>query len=206
MNTNMYMSKKRHRNSEAEVATSATEEDANLIRTKGTTVYFHADVDTKTIAKFLKCLEEATESALRETHPLREPEVLVYIHSQGGDAWAGLSAMDHMRMLDRRVKLVTVADGIVASAATLMLLAGRERIAMPNSFILIHQLSVEGFMGKYVELVDELKNSTELMNTFRKIYQERTKMTPKRMEQLLKKELVLDANMCLQEGFVQRIA
>ena len=46
--------------------------------------------------------------------------------------------------------------GFVASAATFLLLAGAERLAMPNAHILIHQIRT-GFWGKFNDLLDEVR-------------------------------------------------
>jgi ATP-dependent protease ClpP protease subunit len=180
------------------------EEAAALVTRDGTAVYFRADVTKRSVLQLLRQLREATLQSLREaTDPLREPGVTLYIHSEGGDAFAGLSAHDHI--VRNRVPVTTVADGMVASAASLLLLAGQHRYAMRHSFVLIHQLSVAGFAGKYAELLDEVKNSQALMDAYEAIYAARTSLAPKRLEQLLKKEVALDAETCVREGFVEAI-
>ena len=199
---------KKRRITTTPLASESVEEEedttaAVTIRSEGNVVYFYADVTKTNVLKLIGCLHEATMAALRQTPAFRDPEVVCYIHSDGGDAFSGLSAYDHIRR--NRVPVTTIADGMVASSASIMLLGGSRRLAHQHSFVLIHQLSVAGFFGKYVDLLDEVQNSTDLMNNFRSIYQDRTKLTTKRMEQLLKKELMLDARMCLQEGFVEEL-
>ena len=56
----------------------------------------------------------------------------------------------------------TYIDGLIASAATFLFLAGKKRFMTENSNILIHQIST-GFWGKFEDLKDEYKNTTELM-------------------------------------------
>ena len=169
----------------------------------GVAVYFHTDVTKASVLALLKCVREASACATQHTHPLHKPTVYLYIHSGGGDAYAGLSGMDHL--LHNSVPITTVADGMVASAATFLLLAGSHRIAFRHSFLLIHQLST-GFEGKYAEMLDEVHNSHALMDTLRSIYRERTSLPPKRMERLLHKEVTMDAEHCLKDGFVHELA
>lgn len=175
------------------------DDDEAEVRREGTTVYFYADVRKDTVLKLLRCLREATAAALVHDDP---PPVRLYLHSDGGCAFAGLSAHDHISR--NRVPVTTVADGMVASAASVMLLAGHRRLALPHSFVLIHQLSL-GFVGKYADMLDEVQNSSALMRAFTDIYTARTSMTAKRVEQLLKKERAIDAQQCLLEGFVDEV-
>jgi ATP-dependent protease ClpP protease subunit len=107
-------------------------------------------------------------------------------------------------MDDRQQQITTIADGYVASAATLLMLGGHQRIAMANARILIHQLST-GFWGKYVDLLDEVQNSKELMNAFKIIYSSKTSLDKRKLQSLLKKELHMNANQALEVGFVSSI-
>lgn len=179
-----------------------TEDD--IVKRVGTSVYFYSDVSKSSVFRLIQCIHEATQCSLEYSTKFNtEPHIELFIHSHGGCSFSGLSAMDHI--MNNRVPITTCADGIVASAATFLLLAGSHRVAMRHSYILIHQLSVMGFEGKYMDMIDEMENSHGIMNTFREIYKSRTNMGQKRVDQLLKKELILDSNLCLQEGFVHEL-
>jgi ATP-dependent protease ClpP protease subunit len=159
-------------------------------------VFFFVDVSRKSVLALIQALDQATTYAL--THSL--PRVKLYIQSDGGDAYAGLSAMDHVS--SNRLPVVTIADGFVASAATFILLGGAERRGMRSATLLIHQVST-GFWGKFEFLKDEMSNSEQLMETLRTLYTEKTKMTPKRVRNLLKKELTLSASQCVRFGIFE---
>ena len=75
---------------------------------------------------------------------------------------------------------------------------------MANSKILIHQLSTE-FWGKYNDLLDEVENSKELMETIRGIYKAKTWMSTKTVNALISKETHMNANIALSNGFVDEI-
>ena len=186
--------KRAPRRASADASDDEDEPDADVVRQQGNTVFFHADVTKLSVAMLLKSLADASAAAL---HTPIAPRVYLYIHSAGGDVYAGLSAMDHIAR--STIPVVTIADGFVASAATLMLLGGETRYGMPNSTVLIHQLST-GFWGKFVDLQDEVVNSTKLMATLRTVYKERTKLTKKKVMQVLLKELTINYEEAIEAG------
>lgn len=165
-------------------------------------VLFYGDVSQANIMKLLKALSAASNEALKRAHWPCDARIYLYIQSSGGDAFAGLSAMDHIRL--NPIPIIAIADGFVASAATFMLLGAYERKALHNAKILIHQLTT-GFWGKYSDLLDEMENSTELMGTIKTLYQNNTKLNAKQLRRLLKKELHMSAQQALVAGIVDDI-
>ena len=179
------------------------EHNEDHIKQEGNKVYFYADVTKKTALSLLSHLDKAVHAAHLNSSIEIVPTVYLYIHSNGGDAYVGLSLHDHIKAMNTRV--VTIADGFVASSASLILLAGHEKLGMPNSQILIHQLRTE-FWGKYDELLDEVKNSKKLMKCVKQLYKECAVFEEKDLENLLKKELNLTAKQSLKYGLIDRIA
>tara|TARA_B100000482_G_scaffold14190_1_gene9887 strand:+ start:838 stop:1455 length:618 start_codon:yes stop_codon:yes gene_type:complete len=165
-------------------------------------VYFHAEVNNKSIIKLIRALNSATKYALENCYDVKHAYVYVYINSSGGDAFSGLSAMDHIRC--NKVPVITIADGFVASAATFMLLGGVERKSMQNAKILIHQLSTT-FWGKHADLLDEVHNCKELMETLHSIYVTNTYIKGPQLKSLLKKEIHMNSAQALEYGFVDEI-
>lgn len=191
-----------HRKKRATDEKDEEEEEEELeVWRKNSSVYFYSDVNRASVAKLIKLLCEASECSVQNTPPLGEPRVHLFIHSDGGDAYAGLSAMDHVAC--NPVEIITIADGFVASAASLILLGSDTRYIMPHAHVLIHQLRT-GFIGKYDELRDEMQNSEGLMKSFRTIYKDKTTMDPRQIDALLCKELNLDADDCLRYGIAHR--
>ena len=157
----------------------AKPDEAGVVQ-EGNKVYFYCDVSRESTLALVRKLDLAKNYVL--TNSLRH--VLLFIHSEGGDLFAGLSAMSHISC--SKVPIVCVADGFVASAATFMLLAGSERFAMEYSFVLMHQLSTE-FWGKYVDLEDEFKNAERLMTLISEIYAKRTNLKKRTIGKILRK-------------------
>jgi len=181
-------------------SSSDTDDEDSLVQRCGASVYFHSDVTKKSVMRLLKLLNEAAEVALPRSEVPSEAKIVLFIHSYGGDVYAGLSAMDHISNF--RVPVWTCVDGYVASAATFILLGGKRRFGMPSSRLLVHQLST-GFYGKYKDLVDEATNSKALMTLFSKIYTSRTCLTAKQVEKMLSSEKDISFQTSVSHGFVE---
>ena len=64
-------------------------------------------------------------------------EITIYINSPGGDVDSGLAIYDTMQFVSAPIK--TVCVGLAASMASIILVGGDTRLALPHSKILIHQ-------------------------------------------------------------------
>ena len=196
-------STKRARVSVVNETTEDDEKDDDAkVTCDGDRVYFYSDVSRKTVLQLLSCLTKASDYALRHCQNVSQCTVFLYIHSEGGDAYAGLSAFDHIR--NNKVCVTAVVDGYCASAATFLLLGAEYRVAFKHSTMLVHQLSTT-FWGKFCDLVDEVQNSSSLMETLKTIYAENTHLKKKKIEHLLSKERNMNAYECLELGFVNEI-
>ena len=186
---------------EGDDASDAEDSSENVLQINNS-VYFYGAVDQKTFLKLIQALNDASADAVARSDWPCEARVYLYIHSLGGDAFVGLSAMDHIRL--NRVPVIAIADGYVASAATFMLLGASERKALQNAKILIHQLST-GFWGKYADLLDEVQNSKELMHTIKGVYRQYTCMSAQEVDRLLSKELHMNAQDALKHGLIDEV-
>ena len=80
-----------------------------------------------------------------------DKDISLYINSPGGSVYAGLAVYDTMQYIKPDVR--TICVGIAMSMGALLLAAGTEgkRMALPNSKILIHQVS-SGFQGQATDI------------------------------------------------------
>lgn len=186
------------------------EEDENEstdlnIRVIKNNIFFYEEISVSSILYLCKCLSTLEKQllTLKTDYQLDEsPKIYIHIHSNGGDAFAGLSAMNSIE--NCKVPVVCVADGIVASAATFLLMGAKERRMRKNSCILIHQIRTE-FWGRYDELEDEMKNSKNLMRNIKRIYKQKSALPMEKIEMIIKKEIYLTDNKCLKYGLVTEI-
>ena len=170
----------------------ADEKDSVLeyIKVEGPDVFFYCDVSVESVAELCTVVKKVE----REFY---ESIVRVHIHSDGGDLHAGLAAMDFLKSCKSRV--VTIAEGMCASAATFIFLGGDERIVCPNAYLLIHQLGSE-FWGKYEEMKDEMQHCERLMKHMKRIYLRETNLPEAKLDKLMKRDLYLSYKKCVKYG------
>jgi ATP-dependent Clp protease protease subunit len=80
-----------------------------------------------------------------------DKDVSIYINSPGGSVYAGLAIYDAMQFIKPDIQ--TICVGVAMSMGALLLAGGAEgkRMALPNSKILIHQVS-GGFSGQATDI------------------------------------------------------
>ena len=132
----------------------------------------------------------------------RSIPIHLHVHSPGGSIFAGLSIADSIKNCGTDV--YTYVDGSVASAATLVTMAGKKRFISENSFMLLHQPQLE-WSGKLDEFRDEVYNQDNLYEKLTTLYLENCSMSKDDLDKLLKRELWLSATRCLELGLIDKI-
>lgn len=170
-------------------------------------IYFYADVDSDRCLALVRAVREV-DAQLRAEYLTRGMEgmpatpIWLHIHSYGGDLFAGFSVADQLSMI--KSPIYTVIEGVTASAATLISLSGTKRFILPNSFMLIHQLS-SAIWGTHEQFKDEMDFQKKAMDRLAGFYEQRCNLTDKKIRKLLTRDSWLDAETCLQNGFVDEI-
>ena len=167
-------------------------------------IYYYAGVNRESAAELNKKIGELESKSLTLGNNLDidSPTLKLLINSGGGSITAGISSMD--TILRCKVPVHTYVDGFCASAATFISVVGKKRYMSRNSYMLIHQLS-SNFWGKYSEFEDEKQNLDLMMETIKNVYKEYTKVPMKKIDEILKHDLLWDANTCLKYGLIDEI-
>lgn len=192
-------------------------------------IYFNAGINPKTMSILIDKLLSLEQQILRKHKTLKrkfkelkkepmdinlsdydeqfeikiEPRpITLYITSNGGYVYQVFSAIDTIRGM--KIPVHTVCKGFVASAGTLLSLAGKKRYITESSYMLIHELRA-GHWGKFTHLSESLENSKQLMEHIKSYYLTRTKMTAEELDEQLKKDISWNAQMCLDKGLVDEI-
>jgi len=167
-------------------------------------IYFYSDVSPKSIKELLVHIKETTKKnqILGITFGIDTPPINIYINSEGGCLYSALSVIDIIS--SNKVPINTIVSGVCMSAATLILLSGHNRIMMPNSYMLIHNIS-SGFWGKMHEFEDEMKNLNELTKKLKDIYKRNSNITKTQLDKILKTDVLMPANDCLKFGLIDEI-
>ena len=167
-------------------------------------IYYYAGVNRDSAVELNKKIGELESKALTLSNNLGilPPSIKLFINSGGGSITAGISSMD--TILRCKVPVHTYVDGFAASAATFLSVVGEKRFMSRNSYMLIHQLS-GNFWGKYSEFEDEKQNLDLMMKTIKNVYKKHTKLPMKKLDEILKHDLLWDATTCLEYGLVDEI-
>lgn len=172
-------------------------------------LYFHTGVDEDSVDTVKKLMRSYAIkfNRIRKTHTcvkINPKPLYLHIYSPGGDVYAGLSLFDYIIEYREHIPVYTVVEGLAASAATFISVAGTKRFITPSSYMLIHQLST--FMhGNFEQLKDEFDNSKKLMEKIMGIYEEYTSITKKKIPKILKHDIIWDADECATNGLVDEI-
>jgi len=168
------------------------------IKISGNEIFFYSEVTDATVCYLFKLLRELEREMLYKMieMPGYEPEIKLYIKSDGGDMFAGFSAHDQLSQM--RVKVTTIADGCCASAATFMLLGGNKKLMKPHAHVLIHSLATNGFWGKFEDMREEMKNCEKFMTMIKNLYEEHCEIPEKTMKRLMKKDVYLTPEECIR--------
>lgn len=126
----------------------------------------------------------------------------LHIHSPGGSIFAGMSIVDSIRSC--KTKVYTYVDGSAASAGTLISSSGTKRFMGKNSFMLLHQPQLD-WSGKLDEFHDEIENQKNIYEKLSAIYLKNSSMSQEELDDLLKHELWLPAEKCLELGLIDKI-
>jgi len=179
-------------------------EPSNGVELDENKIYFYCQVGEKEILDLNRIVKKLDQEMqyLGIRLNISPPPIELHIHSEGGSVFGGIAAYDAIRSCKTPVH--TYIDGSAASAATLLYLAGSKRFLNKNSFMLIHQVS-SLVHGKFEELKDELKNQEKLMHTIRNIYLEAGKLSSEEVTELMKRDLWMDAETVLKNGFADEI-
>ncbi len=85
-------------------------------------------------------------------HEDPKKDIQLYINSPGGSVTAGMAIYDTMQFV--KPDVATMCVGIAASMGSFLLAAGKKgkRLSLPNSEILLHQVSVDSIGGQATEI------------------------------------------------------
>ena len=167
-------------------------------------IYFYSGVNRNACCELNKKISELESKAITLSQNLDTPAppIKLYINSGGGSIVSGIASMD--TILRSKVDVHTYIDGFSASAATFLSVVGTKRYMSRNSYMLVHQLS-STFWGTYSNFEDEKQNLDLMMKSIKNIYKEYTKIPMKKLNQILKHDLMWDANTCLEYGMIDEI-
>lgn len=146
--------------------------------------------------------DDVTPQLFKEELNAGTGNITVWINSPGGDC---VAAAQIYNMLANYKGTVTVRiDGIAASAASVIAMAGTKVVMSPVSMMMIHNPATVAFgdsadMQKAIAMLDEVKES--IINA----YEIKTGLSRAKLSHLMDAETWMDANSAIEMGFADEI-
>lgn len=167
-------------------------------------IYFNNEINMDTAFELNKELREVEIKIKTLSASMNLPIQPIYLHltTDGGIIHAAMSIIDCMNSLS--IPVYTVIDGFVASAGTLISIAGEKRFMCKNAYMLIHELR-GGMWGKMTEIEEEYSNLVKIMTHIIKIYTNKTNIKKKELKEILKKDAIWNLKECLEKGLIDEV-
>ena len=133
-----------------------------------------------------------------------EREIQMYIHSPGGQIYAGLAIYDTMQMIHAPVH--TYAVGMTASMGTVLLAAGepKNRFALPHATVHMHQ-PLGGAQGQATDIEIHAKEILRLRERLNDILIKHTGQNRERIEHDTERDFFLDAQGAVDYGLADHV-
>ncbi|HLI31939.1 MAG TPA: ATP-dependent Clp endopeptidase proteolytic subunit ClpP [Solirubrobacteraceae bacterium] len=133
-----------------------------------------------------------------------DKDVSLYINSPGGSVYAGLAIYDTMQFI--KPDVATTCVGIAMSMGALLLAAGTEgkRTALPNSKILIHQVS-GGFQGQGTDIEIQARETINLKRRLEEIISQHTNQPTDKVSKDMERDYYMTADEAHEYGIVDQV-
>lgn len=149
--------------------------------------WFSEGVTAKSFSEELKKLDGAVN------------EITVRINSPGGDVFEGIAIYN--RLVQHKAKIIVHIDGLAASIASIIALAGDEINIGEGALYMIH-LPWTMAMGNRMEMENTTQRLVDIEEQMISMYAKKTKLDRGEIRVMLEKETWMDADQAIEMGFV----
>ena len=146
--------------------------------------------------------DEVTPKIFRDELMSGEGDITVWINSPGGDCIA--AAQIYNMLLEYKGNVTIKIDGIAASAASVVAMAGNKVIMSPVSMLMIHNPMTMA-AGDTTEMKKAISMLTEVKESIINAYELKTGMSRDKIAKLMDAETWMDANKAVELGFADEI-
>jgi ATP-dependent protease ClpP protease subunit len=174
-----------------------TPPNTGIDRTKAYFVFFDQVIDAASVRNLRKQLANLVEAGVSE--------ITLVINSPGGQIEPTMITYSFILALPATIN--THAQGFVASAATLLFLAGQERSADRNAHFVFHPAQSPGLTaGSEQQLRDGVAGFVAVSDATSQIYHERTSLSDAEIERFKREVVIYTPEQAKASGVIQTIA
>ena len=133
-----------------------------------------------------------------------DKDISLYINSPGGSVYSGLAIYDTMQFIKPDVQ--TICVGIAMSMGALLLAGGADgkRMSLPNSKILIHQVS-SAFQGQATDIEIHAKEIIDVRRRLDEILAKHTKQDLEKVAKDTERDYFMSAEEAKEYNLVDRV-
>jgi ATP-dependent Clp protease protease subunit len=133
-----------------------------------------------------------------------DKDISLYINSPGGSVYAGLAIYDTIQFIKPDVQ--TICVGIAMSMGALLLAGGAEgkRMSLPNSKILIHQVS-SAFQGQATDIEIHAKEIIDVRRRLDEILAKHTKQDLEKVAKDTERDYFMSADEARDYNLIDRV-
>lgn len=147
--------------------------------------------------------DEVTPDLFRKELKQHAGDLTVVINSPGGDVFAGLAIYN--ALVNHNGNVTVRVDGLAASIASVIAMAGDKIIMSPGSMIMIHRPSVYA-----AGTVDDMEKAKDVLMKIEEgitpIYAKRTGLSDEKIAELLEAETWMLADKAVELGFADEVS
>jgi ATP-dependent Clp protease, protease subunit len=133
-----------------------------------------------------------------------DKDISIYVNSPGGSVYAGLAVYDTMQYIKPDVQ--TVCVGIAMSMGAVLLGGGTpgKRMALPNSKILIHQVS-SGFQGQATDIEIQAREVINIKRRLEEIIAFHTGQELEKVSRDMERDYFMTAQEAQEYGIIDTV-
>lgn len=146
--------------------------------------------------------DEVTPQLFRDELMSGTGDITLWINSPGGDCIA--AAQIYNMLMDYKGNVTVKIDGIAASAASVVAMAGTKVIMSPVSMLMIHNPMTMA-MGDTKEMEKAISMLSEIKESIINAYELKTGMSRAKIARLMDVETWMDANKAIELGFADEM-
>lgn len=146
--------------------------------------------------------DDVTPKAFKADLTAGEGDIVIWVNSPGGDCVA--ASQIYAMLMDYHGSVTVKIDGIAASAASVIAMAGTQVLMAPTALMMIHNpltvaIGDSEEMQKAIAMLDEVKES--IINA----YEIKTGLSRAKLSHLMDAETWMNANKAVELGFADGI-
>lgn len=146
--------------------------------------------------------DRSAYNIVNELKKVSAKNINVHINSMGGDVGEGLAIYNTLKNSSKNV--TTYCDGFACSAASVVFMAGSERVMSRETLLMIHNAWMQS-VGNADDLRKDADDLDKINETMSNAYLEGTNISKEDLKTLMDNETWITADEAVQYGFATKI-